>query len=284
MSNFKSTYTPSNFKSSSGDSVSTNDSSSFKSTYTPSSFKSEENSNRFNLTNNPSEFKQTYQPSTFKTDIVTFDPNNSDYFPARAPIPSNLFIGINSSKIRQSNYIITTSSSQIKISSANVVPLNERFQSSSDILTYLREHEDFARLSLKGDTLGAVVCAILSGIILTGGVALVLVTGGTATAPLTSLAITLMIGTGVKGTMSSLKGLVNGNFSVGEFLKDGLVNAGLTLITFGAGALAGNLVGIAVQGSNLTEGAVKAIAFVAGGLAGSTVRTGIYVIRTSVNG
>ena len=248
----------------------------FMETYKPSNFTEGYKS---------SNFKETYKQSNFLDRSSVSDSSSNAFYPARAPMPSNQYTGISNQNFGVSNDIIRISTDNIKISTSNFVNLNEKFKSSSDILVYLRQHPEFERLGLTGgNTIAAIISAILSGTLLLGGVALVVVSGGTALTPLTSLGVTLMIGTGLNGTINAVKGILENNFSLGNFLIGSLGSACLTLLTFGAGALAGNLVGLAVCGKNLTEATVKTIAYMAGGIAGCSVRSGVYVIRTSLHG
>ena len=80
--------------------------------------------------------------------------------------------------------------------------------------------------------------------------------GGTAT-PLVTLAGMGLLGTGITSASQAIISTAQGKFCMVDWLADFAVNAGLTIVTFGAGYGGGALVGAALTTS--TQLSSKAI-------------------------
>ena len=125
------------------------------------------------------------------------------------------------------------------------------------------------------------VAAAGSALLAVGGIALMILTAGTATPAIgaagTSLAGTLgpavgmaVVGTGVSSSAGAIISTVNGDFEMLDWAKDFSINAGTSIITLGAGFGAGSITGIALTSKTFLSGsAIKAIASAAGGLSGT---------------
>lgn len=124
---------------------------------------------------------------------------------ARSPIPSTQYLGISTHNIQQSTHSVNTSNYIVKKSSEIVTHSSVKFKNSEDILAYLREHPQFQKL--KNDRLDGIVAAIISGLSIAGGVAVIVVSGGTAT-PTVMLSSSLFISAGTSGLQNAINGLV----------------------------------------------------------------------------
>lgn len=184
---------------------------------------------------------------------------------------------VSSSKGNLSSNVIRESSSIIKLSSNS-------FESSSDIIKLLKEHPNFARAKFSGlsaERLNAIAAAILSGLALAGGVALIVISWGAVAGPGIVLATSMLIGTGTGGITSSVRGIITNDFSWQEWSKRTASSALLTLLTFGAGYGAGNLAGMALVGT-LTEVQVKTVGSLAGALVGGSTRPAVYTLISKI--
>lgn len=160
---------------------------------------------------------------------------------------------------------------------------NIAFSSSNDILRIIQQNPHIVKC--KPERQCAIVAAIISGLSVASGVALIVVSGG-ATTPGLVLSSSLFISTGVSGLQNSITGMVNNDFDWSQWATITARSAGLTLITFSAGYGAGYLTGLSLIGKGFTNLQIKAYGAVAGKIAGATVRTSAYIIisRNEDNG
>ncbi|CAF3354441.1 unnamed protein product [Rotaria socialis] len=213
------------------------------------------------------DLRTDYKVTDFKTSNGQTDPNNSltklkkkKNFSQNSPLLSTEHIGIRTNAVKHSsNHCRSHTDSTIVLSKDKLGLSSQQFKSSDDILRYLKLHPDFQRMP--PSQLQPILAAILSGLIFIGGVALIVVSGGTAT-PGIILSTSLLI----------------------EFAKRNAVSAGLTIITFGAGYGAGNLMGIVLVGTGLTETSIQTLGTITGAIVGSGIRTGSYCVLTKIEG
>jgi hypothetical protein len=156
---------------------------------------------------------------------------------------------------------------------------NNIFISSDDILGVLREHRHFR---VKADRIKGILALIVSGAALAGGAAIILISGGAAT-PGVVLGTALLTSTGIVGMQNAIGGVVNRNFKWSGWGTEIIFNAAVTILTFGAGYVVGNVTGIALRGC-ATARQVRALSTIAGALAGAGVRTGSYVVISKIRG
>lgn len=236
-------------------------------------------SNKFGVDNGS--FKRFDQNNNDESD----DANKDQRFAPRAPILSTEYFGISTEKTRSSTEIIKSNTDGITQSTDKVTCSTEIFKSSDDILRYIRSHPDFRQMDV--DTISivvnAVLAAIASGALLAGGIALTIITWGTAS-PVILCSTSLLIGTGMTGLSNAISGTINYNFQWSDWGKAVVMSSGLHLLTFGAAFGAGSLAGIALLGVSLSNTSIKVIGCVAGSLVGSGVRTGSYLIITKLEG
>jgi hypothetical protein len=200
----------------------------------------------------------------------------------RPSFNSSNYIGNSSNVIRSSSS--TYKSSNNVINSSNIITKSsQNFSSSNDILLYLKTHPHFVRGQLADKTFDAILAAITSGLSITGGVVLAIVSGGT-TSPGIILCSSLLISTGVSGGQNAISGLINNNFSWTDWAIKTATSGGVTLLTFGGGFLAGNITGMALMGKGLSETCIKTMGACAGAFAGAGIRTGTYVIINQIEG
>ncbi len=214
------------------------------------------------------------------------DNNEDQEFSQRAPILSTEYFGISTEKTRSSTDIIKSNTDMVVQSTENALSFStKKFKSSDDILRYLRSHPDFRKMDEDNIPIifNAIMAAIASGALLAGGIALTIITWGTAS-PVIMCSTSLLIGTGMTGLGNAILGAINHNFQWSDWGKGVIISSGLHLLTFGAGFGVGSLVGIALLGSNLSNNTIMAIGCVAGALTGSGVRTGSYLIVTKLEG
>lgn len=202
---------------------------------------------------------------------------NTSFFPQRAPILSTEYIESSSSHFSSSDTILN--SSEIFRSSDNITQSSSVFKSSDDILTYLKNHPGYQ--TTPSSELEAILAIVASSLAVVGGVALIVVSGGSAT-PGVILGTSLLIGGGISGGQNAISGLIHKDFSWQDFSKTIAINSMLTLITFGSGYATGGLSGLALRGTNLTERTIKTIGTISGALVGSGARTGTYLVITRV--
>ena len=98
------------------------------------------------------------------------------------------------------------------------------------------------------------------------------------TSPVFSLGASLMIGAGLTGTIEGLSSFRHNTFEWEHFAKHIVTNSVITLLTFGGGYAAGGVTGLALRGVNLTKRVINAIGSIAGGVVGSGVKTGSYIV------
>ena len=201
----------------------------------------------------------------------------------RLSFNSSNYIGNSSNVIRSSNSTYKSSSNNVTNSSNIITKSSQNFSSSNDILLYLKTHPHFVRGQLDDKTFDAILAAITSGLAITGGVVLAIVSGGT-TSPGIILCSTLLISTGVSGGQNAISGLINNSFSWTDWAIRTATSGGVTLLTFGGGYLAGNITGMALMGKGLSEACIKTIGACAGAFAGAGIRTGTYVIINHIEG
>jgi len=232
--------------------------------------------------------------SSNKFGFKRFDKNNNDesndsnedqIFSQRAPILSTEYFGISTEKVRGSTDIIKSSTDRIVQSTEKPTCSTEIFKSSDDILRFIKSHPDFRKMDVDKIPIiiNAILAAIASGALLAGGIALTIITWGTAS-PIIICSTSLLIGTGMTGLSNAISGAINYNFQWSDWGKGVVISSGLHLLTFGAGFGAGSLAGIALLGTSLSNTSIMAIGCVSGALAGSGVRTGSYLIITKLEG
>lgn len=236
-------------------------------------------SNKFGVDN--SSFKRFDQNNNDESD----DANIDQRFSPRAPILSTEYFGISTEKTRSSTEIIKSNTDRITQSTDKVTCSTEIFKSSDDILRYIRSHPDFRQVDVETISIvvNAVLAAIASGALLAGGIALTIITWGTAS-PVILCSTSLLIGTGMTGLSNAISGTINYNFQWSDWGKAVVMSSGLHLLTFGASFGVGSLAGIALLGASLSNTSIKVIGCVAGSLVGSGVRTGSYLIITKLEG
>lgn len=148
----------------------------FRTNYKPTDFRTNYKS---------TDFRSNYKSADFRscdraTDSYTPKTSDKKYFPQNSPILSTEYIGNSTDVIRHSTSYIKISTDANNFLSTNSCTLSsEKFQSSDDILEYLRSHPDFQRMP--PGILQAILAAILSGLLIIGGVALLVVSGGAST-------------------------------------------------------------------------------------------------------
>jgi hypothetical protein len=121
-----------------------------------------------------------------------------------------------------------------------------------------------------------IIAAIISGLLIGGGVALIFVSGGTGTI----LAQHMLLNAGISGLNYSVKE----NFKWSEWGYQMGKSAAVTLITFGTSYTTGRFVGIALRDSTLTDWNIKAIGCIAGALAGGVTKGFSYVVICEYEG
>jgi len=147
---------------------------------------------------------------------------------------------------------------------------------------------DFGTIHIP-DTAGAIAALLISAASIVGGVALIVVSAGAATPAVAAgwgvLAGTVL-GVGLSGTVNASMGLANKNFNWESWGSEVGITAAASLITFptcffGGQAIAGALMTISTK---VTANVAKAVATTVGGLVGSGVHSGAYVIHCEVDG
>jgi len=139
------------------------------------------------------------------------------------------------------------------------------------------------------DTAGAIAALLISAASVLGGVALIVVSAGAATPAVAAgwgaLAGTVL-GVGLSGTVNASMGLANKNFRWESWGSEVGITAAASLITlptcfFGGQAITGVLM---TMSAKVTENVAKAVATTVGGIVGSGVHSGAYVLQCEVNG
>ncbi len=169
-------------------------------------------------------------------------------------------------------------SSEIFRSSDNIIFSSDRFRSSDDILECLKYHPDFQKVP--PSQLSPTVAIILSSITIGVGVVMFVVSH-IAGSPVLSLATSLVVGSGLVGFSEGVSGIRQQDFEGEHLAKHIATNAVIVLLTFGSGYALGGIIGLALRGRGLTASIVKAIGSVAGGLVGSGVKGGSYIVVTT---
>lgn len=203
---------------------------------------------------------------------------NRSYFLQRAPIACSEYIGISSHSRNFSNSHRITHSSEIFCSSDDIVHSSDKFRSSDAILEYLKHHPDYQTVA--PSQLSPTVAIILSSLTIGVGVVMVVVSH-IAGSPVLSLATSLVLGSGIAGFTESISGIRHNTFDWEHFATHIATNSVMVLLTFGSGYSVGGITGLALRGRTLTARIVKAIGSVAGGLVGSGVRGGSYIVLTT---
>lgn len=199
------------------------------------------------------------------------------FFPQRSPSLCSEYTGISSDSgnFPSSDRIIH--SSEIFRSSSDSVHSSDKFRSSDDILRYLKFHPDFQRVSIPPSQLGPIAATIFSSLALGLGVVMFVVSH-IAVSPVLSLATSVVIGSGLAGLSQGISGIRHEDFDWGHFAKHIATNSVITLLTFGGGYATGGVTGLALKGVNLTKRVINAIGSIAGGVVGSGVKTGSYIV------
>lgn len=214
-------------------------------------------------------------------------PSGKEAIAARSPIISTEFKGNSTEAERVSTDIVKKSTeSQGALNTETAKSSTEHKISTDDIIYLLREHPQFVRFGLPGlssDRMNAVVAAVVSGMAIAGGVAITVVTAGSAPSVFVVLSSSMLMGVGSTGMKSAIQGITMNEFKWSEWGREVGKSGFLTLITFGAGYAAGNLAGIALVGK-WTESQVKIAGMVAGGLTGGATRTVAHTIITKMEG
>lgn len=164
------------------------------------------------------------------------------------------------------------------------------FESSSDILEYLRSHPDFQRLPKS--LLDVIIAGILSGLIAIVGGVLIILSAGAATPGVIAAEQSVLVAFLLPSVLVSVGAaglqycIANGrDFQWSQFAKECALAGGLTVLTFGAGYGAGSLAGVALVGKvSLSAFNLKVIQCAAGALAGSGVRVGSRIVISSIDG
>lgn len=209
---------------------------------------------------------------------VVLQPSNSkSFFPQRAPILCSEYMGISSDSRNFLSSDRITHSSEIFHSSSDMVHSSDQFRSSDAILEYLKHHPDFQKVSPR--QFSPIVATILSSLAIGLGVVMVVVSHITGS-PVLSLATSLVLGSGIAGLTEGISGIRHNTFEWEHFGTHIAMNSVKVLLTFGSGCAVGGITGLALTGRGLTASIVKAIGSVAGGLVGSGVRGGSYIVLT----
>jgi hypothetical protein len=157
---------------------------------------------------------------------------------------------------------------------------NFYFKSSTDILRLLAEDPDYQKMP--PSILDAIVAAIISGAILLGSVALLVVTGMSGM-PVVAGCLGFVANSAGMALNYSITGIITKKFSLSEMFASSL-NPAITLITIAGGVVAGSLIGLALVGAKLSETAIKVIGSIAGAILGSGIKSGSYVLIKKVLG
>lgn len=120
-----------------------------------------------------------------------------------------------------------------------------------------------------------IIAAIISALLVSGGVAIVMVSGGLASPGLV-LAQSVLINAGVSSAVLNYS--LGDNFTWSEWGKGLAKNVAITLITFTAGFVCGAISGVALTGV-VSEATVRGVGAIAGGLAGAGIHSGVYVLE-----
>ena len=120
-----------------------------------------------------------------------------------------------------------------------------------------------------------IIAAIISALLVSGGVAIVMVSGGLASPGLV-LAQSVLINAGVSSAVLNYS--LDDNFTWSEWGKGLAKNVAITLITFTAGFVCGAISGVALTGV-VNEATVRGLGAIAGGLAGAGIHSGVYVLE-----
>lgn len=155
--------------------------------------------------------------------------SNAKLLPHRSPILSSEFIGIGNESWQMGSETWSMSSDQWKMGSEIIGMSSEKFTSSDDILHYLEKHPCF--LKLPKSNLNAIVAAIISGLMIAGGVTLSILTAGSG-GPVLAVVAAVCISTGVSGMTNAITGAISGEFRWLDWTKASAISAGLKYYTF----------------------------------------------------